>query len=139
MFNLFQKFQRFMQGRYFMDTLNKFLLVTVLVLSLISVFIFYLPVKLIFVAVELALLGWFIFRCLSRNIPGRMRENRIFEKAFNPVKSFFVLSFKIIRDRKDYRYIKCPACKAQLRVKNKKGRHTVRCPKCSNEFKKTIR
>ena len=53
-----------MQGRYFMDTLNKFLLVTVLVLSLISVFIFYLPVKLIFVAVELALLGWFIFRCL---------------------------------------------------------------------------
>ena len=139
MFNLFQKFQRFMQGRYFMDTLNRFLLVLVLILSVISMFIPNIMVRMIFVAVELALLGLFLFRCLSRNIPGRMRENRIFEKAFNPVKNFFVLSFRKIRERKDYRYIKCPACKAQLRVKNIKGTHRVRCPKCSNEFRKTIR
>ena len=84
------------------------------------------------------LLGWFIFRLLSKNITGRLHENRIFEKAFNPVKNFFVLSFKKIRDRKNYRYVKCPGCKAQLRVKNIKGVHTVRCPKCSNEFKKKI-
>ena len=32
----------------------------------------------------------------------------------------------------------CPACKAQLRVKNQKGEHGVRCPKCRYEFKVKI-
>lgn len=127
-----------MNGRYGMDTLNKVLIISAGVLSIASVFIFYLPAKLIVTAVELALLGWFVFRCLSRNITGRSFENRQFEKVFNPVKNFFVLTFKKIRDRKDYRYIKCPSCKATLRVKNQKGMHTVRCPKCRNEFKVKI-
>ena len=48
------------------------------------------------------------------------------------------LTYKRIRDHKDYRYIKCPVCKAQLRVKNIKGRHNVRCPKCKSEFEKKI-
>jgi predicted Zn finger-like uncharacterized protein len=132
------KIMEFMQGRYGFDTLNKFLLGTTITISFASFFVFNFWARLIMFAIELALLGWFAFRFLSRNITGRSHENRIFEKFFNPVKNFFVLTYKKIRDRKDYRYIKCPACKAQLRVKNKKGMHTVRCPKCSNEFKKKI-
>lgn len=127
-----------MQGRYGFDTLNKFLIITVFVLSFISLFVFNVWARMIITVIEAALLGWFIFRLLSKNITGRLHENRIFERVFNPVKSFFVLSFKKIRDRKNYRYVKCPSCKAQLRVKNIKGVHTVRCPKCSNEFKKKI-
>lgn len=132
------KFLQIMQGRYGFDTLNKFLIITVFILSLVSLFVFNIWARIIILVIELLLLGWFIFRLLSKNITGRLHENRIFEKAFNPVKNFFVLSFKKIRDRKNYRYIKCPSCKAQLRVKNIKGVHTVRCPKCSNEFKKKI-
>lgn len=128
----------FMNGRYGFDTLNKFLLIFAAVLSVASIFVFYIPARLIMTLIELALLGWFVFRFLSRNIPGRSRENRNFEKVFNPIKNWFSLTFKKIRDRKDYRYIKCPSCKATLRVKNQKGTHTVRCPKCSNEFKKKI-
>lgn len=127
-----------MGGRYGMDTLNIALLAVAFTISFIAVFIFNIWVKLILILIQLALIGWFIFRFLSKNITGRSYENRIFEKFFNPVKNWVVLTFKKIRDRKDYRYIKCPACKAQLRVKNKKGMHTVRCPKCSNEFKKKI-
>lgn len=137
--NFIQKIMEFMQGRYGFDTLNKVLLGASLTLSFISIFVFDIRARLIFIIVELALIGWFAFRLLSRNIPGRMRENRIFEKGFNPIKNFFVLNFKKIRDRKDYRYVKCPSCKAQLRVKNIKGEHTVRCPKCQNQFKKNIR
>lgn len=134
----FAKIAEFMQGRYGFDTLNKVLLGAALTISFASVFVVDIRARLIMIIIELALIGWFAFRLLSRNIQGRMHENRIFEKGFNPVKNFFVLNFKKIRDRKDYRYIKCPNCRAQLRVKNIKGVHTVRCPKCHSEFQKKI-
>ena len=132
------RFIEFMQGRYGFDTLNKFLLGAAITLAVVNLFVFNIIARTILMVIELACLGWFAFRFLSRNITGRSHENRIFEKFFNPVKNFFVLSYKKIRDRKDYRYIKCPFCKAQLRVRNKKGRHTVRCPKCNKEFRKKI-
>ena len=132
------RFIEFMQGRYGFDTLNKFLLGAAITLAVVNLFVFNIIARTVLMVIELACLGWFAFRFLSRNITGRSHENRIFEKFFNPVKNFFVLSYKKIRDRKDYRYIKCPFCKAQLRVKNQKGRHTVRCPKCGREFRKKI-
>ena len=132
------RFIEFMQGRYGFDTLNKFLLGAAITLAVVNLFVFNIIARTVLMVIELACLGWFAFRFLSRNITGRSHENRIFEKFFNPVKNFFVLSYKKIRDRKDYRYIKCPFCKAQLRVRNKKGRHTVRCPKCNKEFRKKI-
>ena len=132
------RFIEFMQGRYGFDTLNKFLLGAAITLAVVNLFVFNIIARTILMVIELACLGWFAFRFLSRNITGRSHENRVFEKFFNPVKNFFVLSYKKIRDRKDYRYIKCPFCKAQLRVRNKKGRHTVRCPKCNKEFRKKI-
>ena len=132
------RFIEFMQGRYGFDTLNKFLLGAAITLAVVNLFVFNIIARTILMVIELACLGWFAFRFLSRNITGRSHENRVFEKFFNPVKNFFVLSYKKIRDRKDYRYIKCPFCKAQLRVKNQKGRHTVRCPKCGKEFRKKI-
>lgn len=133
-----QKFLEFMQGRYGFDMLNKFLLGTAVTLAFVNLFVFNIIARAVLMAIELGCLGWFAFRFLSRNITGRNHENRVFERFFNPVKDFFVLSFKKIRDRKEYRYIKCPFCKAQLRVKNQKGRHTVRCPKCNKEFRKKI-
>ena len=59
-------------------------------------------------------------------------------RIFDSVKNWFTLTQKKFRDRKDFRYIKCPVCKAQLRVKNKKGNHVVRCPRCGSEFDKKI-
>lgn len=61
------------------------------------------------------------FRMFSRNIVARSAENRKFLPIYNAVTGWFRLTFKKIRDRKDYRYIKCPVCKAQLRVRNKKA------------------
>ena len=138
--NLIQRFMIFMQGRYGTDTLNKFLAGLFLVLWLINLLImrFFLVTRLIFYFLELAVLALFIFRALSRNINKRSAENRAFLKVYNPVKSRIKLSIQKFKDRKEFRYLKCPVCKAQLRVKNKKGMHTVRCPRCGSEFDKKI-
>ena len=138
--NLIQRFMIFMQGRYGTDTLNKFLAGLFLVLWLINLLImrFFLVTRLIFYFLELAVLTLFIFRALSGNINKRSAENRAFLKVYNPVKSRIKLSIQKFKDRKEFRYLKCPVCKAQLRVKNKKGMHTVRCPRCGSEFDKKI-
>ncbi len=136
--NFFQKIAIFMQGRYGTDKLNNFLMVVFFILWVANIFVFNRYASLVVYLCQLAVLGIIIFRALSRNITKRSAENRTFTKIYTPVANFFSLTFKKIRDRKDFRYIRCPACKAQLRVKNTKGMHTVRCPKCGSSFKKKI-
>ena len=132
------KFMRFMQGRYGFDTLNGFLFILALLVHIANIFVWgYIP-SIVLYAVSTALMGWAIFRSLSRNINMRSRENRIFRKAYDPIKKWALFRIRKFRERKDFKYIKCPACKAQLRVKNQKGQHGVRCPKCRYEFKVKI-
>ena len=136
--NFFEKFMMFMQGRYGMDALNGFRLVLSFVIWTVNIFVFNRLAHYIIMVVQLLLVALFIFRMLSRNVTMRSAENRRFQKVYEPVKNWVQLTYKRIRDRKDYRYLKCPVCKAQLRVKNNKGRHNVRCPKCRSEFEKKI-
>ena len=127
-----------MQGRYGFDTLNGFLFVLSLLVHIANIFVWgYIP-SIVLYTVSTALMGWAIFRSLSRNINMRSRENRIFRKAYDPVKKWVLFQIRKFKERKDFKYIKCPACKAQLRVKNQKGQHGVRCPKCRYEFKVKI-
>lgn len=137
--NLLYKFSEFMQGRYGSDELNITLIVLSVIISIVSRFVFNLPVRIILGVVSLGLLGLAVFRFLSTNIYARSAENRKFKPAFKAVTGWFSLTYKKLRDGRTHRYCKCPACKAQLRVKNVKGTHTVRCPKCGNRFEKTIR
>ena len=136
--NFFEKIMIFMQGRYGMDSLNGFIMGLSFVIWVVNIFVFNRLAHYIIMVVQLLLIGLFIFRMLSRNITMRSAENRRFQKVYEPVKNWVQLTYKRIRDRKDYRYLKCPVCKAQLRVKNIKGRHNVRCPKCRSEFEKKI-
>ncbi len=135
---LMQRLAIFMQGRYGTDTLNNFLCVLFFVLWIINIFVFNTTASLVIDLLQLALLALILFRSLSRNITKRSAENRKFLPIYNSVKSWFKLTWSKFRDRKDFRYLKCPMCKAQLRVKNKKGMHTVRCPRCGSEFDKKI-
>lgn len=136
--NFFERFMMFMQGRYGMDSLNGFILVLSFVIWTVNIFVFNRLAHYIIMVVQLLLVALFIFRMLSRNVTMRSAENQRFRKVYEPVKNWVQLTYKRIRDRKDYRYLKCPVCKAQLRVKNIKGRHNVRCPKCRSEFEKKI-
>lgn len=133
-----QRIAIFMQGRYGNDKFNNFLYIVFLVLWFINILVWNIMATLVLDLLMLAVLIYALFRALSRNINKRSLENRTFIKIFDGVKNWFTLTQKKFRDRKDFRYIKCPVCKAQLRVKNKKGNHVVRCPRCGSEFDKKI-
>lgn len=139
MMNFFQRLQMFMQGRYGLDTLNKFLIGLSLVLYFVNIFVFDRLAHFIILLVIVAVYALLIFRALSRNINRRSAENRAFLKVYDPAKAWVKFNIRRFKDRENYRYRKCPTCKAVLRVKNKKGVHTVRCPKCNYEFKTKIR
>ncbi len=138
MMNLFQRFSAFMQGRYGYDTMNKVLTVLVFAIYIINFFVFNRTAHFIIFLINLLIIAFIIFRALSRNIVKRSAENRAFIKIYEPVKNWVKFTIRRFKDRDNYRYRKCPACKAMLRVKNTKGTHTVRCPKCRFEFKTKI-
>ena len=110
---LFNRFANFMQGRYGTDKLNNTLWVLLLILWFVNIFVWNRVARYIIDGIMLLIIVLICFRMFSRNIVARSAENR----KFLP---------------------KCPVCKAQLRVRNKKGNHTVRCPKCGSEFNKKI-
>lgn len=132
--NFLLKLQKFMEGRNGMDKLNRFLFIVYIILIFVNLF----AGSLVLYLIELALIGYIFYRCLSRNIYKRSKENQWYMKVEKPVKDFFVRQKNKIRDIKTHRYIKCHHCKAQLRVKRRKGKHTVRCPKCRQEFEVNI-
>lgn len=136
--NFMSKIYTFMQGRYGNDQLNISLFVIAVILLLVSRLAHGIAGAVLSL-LELAVLALAIYRALSRNIYKRMAENRKFLPIYNAVTSWFSLTYKRFKEGKTHRYYKCPQCKAQLRVKNIKGPHTIKCPKCGNKFQKTIR
>lgn len=121
---------RFMYGRYGADELYKFLTVLFYILFVINLFVrSYLISLLVF-----ALLIYMTFRVFSKNIYRRRVENEKYMKIKNAVSSFFKLQRDRWRDRKTHIYKRCPHCNAVLRFPKKKGKHSARCPKCSNSF-----
>lgn len=93
----------------------------------------------------LVLIGYAVYRALSRNFANRQRELSRFTQLMHQLSSFFsrILSPVIrfakkhinrYKKRKIYRYIKCKECKKCLRVPRNKGKIRVTCPQCKNHF-----
>ncbi len=137
--NFLYKIQEFMRGRYGFDELNGTLIVLAVILNIVSRFVFNFWARQIIQLISLLLLALCVFRTLSRNCYQREKENNLFKPVYVKVRDFFKITYKKFRDGRTHRYYKCPNCKAQLRVKNIKGVHTIRCPKCGYQFQKKIR
>ena len=45
---------------------------------------------------------------------------------------------QLSRDRKNYRYFKCPCCKQVQKAPKGRGRIRVTCHKCGNVFEKKV-
>ncbi|MBE6757298.1 MAG: hypothetical protein E7552_01950 [Ruminococcaceae bacterium] len=122
---------RFMQGRYGVDALQKALLWVycgVIVLNLFAG-------SWMLMSAEFVLIGFWLFRTLSRNIPARMRENEWYLKRSESARRFGKLQKNRWRDRKTHVYRTCPHCKATVRLsKANRGRHACDCPRCRKEF-----
>ena len=106
---MFQRFlntvRQFMAGRYGTDSLNRFLFVVYLVVWLTSQFFRRnQPVSITLLSVLWALLGWILFRTLSRNIPARQRENDRYLRWWAPCQRRLTRLWERLRDIRRYRY-----------------------------------
>lgn len=128
-----QRLLRFMAGRNGNDAFNRFLLVLILALMLLSLF---LPSGLsrITYFLTVVLLGYSYFRMFSRNIYKRQTENAWYwEKRSRVVSSVRLLKERWLQ-RKDYRFFSCPSCRTTLRVPKGKGQIKIVCRKCGSSF-----
>ena len=132
--SFFQKVMQFMQGRYGNDKLNVFILIIAGVLYFINLFVR----NVILIVVILLLIALVIFRTLSTNVTKRLYENRRFEAIYKAIFDFFKRQYMKVRDFKTHRYVRCPHCKAQLRLKKRTGVQHIHCPRCNQDFKKNI-
>ncbi len=122
------KMMRFMAGRYGVDQLSRALLWVYLALAVAGIFFD------LFHLAALAVVVWMFFRIFSKNVYKRQLENQKYLRFSGKVKGWFSLQKKKVTERKTHRYRTCPHCKATLRLPNKKGKHTVCCPKCKQDF-----
>jgi hypothetical protein len=134
MWKIRQAIANFMYNRYGIDKLYWFLFALWAVLSVLNLFLDSFTVYLL----ELAVIGYSLFRVFSRNIYARQKENMAYLKIFTSVKGFFSLSVSRLRDICKKRYRRCKHCKAVLRLPIKRGTNNVCCPKCRKNFKVTI-
>jgi hypothetical protein len=130
-----EKLQRFLSGRYGFDQLFRFLLMTAVVCTLLSVLLRNAPVLgSFFNAASVVLLLWATFRVFSRNIEKRYLENLHYMQHVASVIKRFLVRREMHRQRKEYKFFVCPSCKTNLRVPKGKGKINITCCKCGNRF-----
>ena len=129
-----EKLIRFMQGRYGIDQLSKFLLITGLAVVLLSAFFGETAVRML-----LYIFGWGVviycyFRIFSRNVQKRYAENQAYLMKTYKIRNWFQNQKNIWQQRKVYHIYTCPSCKQKIRIPKGKGKIEVRCPKCGTTF-----
>ncbi len=126
-----EKFYRFMQGRYGNDAFNQFLVVVILLCLGLSFFF-----GNIFYVIGLIGLFYMYFRMFSKKIAKRSAENQAYLGVYNKIRFSLQKRFHFLKQNKTHHIFKCPNCQQKIRVPRGKGRISIRCPKCSNEFVK---
>lgn len=127
---MFMWLRRFMYGRYGVDKLNIFLIIVGVILSIVAGFFF----RPLYILADVFYVYAF-FRALSRNIPARQRENATFYRLYEPVAKWFGFQKRKFKERKVYKYFRCPKCHQQLRAPRGRGKIEVTCQKCGNVFR----
>ena len=120
---------QFMSGRYGRDKLFDWLIGFAVVLSVFNLFLRSYPFQMLVYAV----LGFALFRFMSRNFEARRRENTWFTEKLNFIKKRKEF-YEQKKSDKFHIYRKCPACKAVLRLPHRIGVHKTVCPRCNKEF-----
>lgn len=134
MWRMRQRISSFFYGRYGNDKFNSALLILYVVVAVVNVIVRNIFATRIVFLLQWTILIMVIFRCMSKNIPARRKENEWFERNFSGLTAKFKLLVKRIKDIKYKRYRKCPHCRAVLRLPVKKGKHKVVCPSCKTNF-----
>ena len=123
------KIRAFFSGRNGMDTIAKAVMIPAVILMLVNYFIGLNWLRYTIYVISLIGMFYSYFRMFSRNIEKRQKENNAFREFFKIRK----LKWK---ERKEYRYYRCPDCRAWLRVPRGRGEITIRCRVCGKRFDK---
>lgn len=119
-----------MYGRYGVDSLGKFTIITGLIAMILAGWTD---------STILALLAWILiiysyFRMFSKNIYKRSSENQWYMNRTYKIRTFFYRQKNLMAQRKTHHIYKCPACKQKIRIPRGKGKIEIRCPKCNTTF-----
>lgn len=132
--NFFERMQwkliAFMQGRNGTDTLAQYALVGGIIFTFLELF----TGLGLFSLIGLALLAYSMFRCFSRNIPARARENTRFLQSIAKPRAAWARARSHWQKRKTTKFLKCPQCKQSLSVPKGKGTLRITCPSCHTQF-----
>ncbi len=124
------KINRFMNGRYGADDLNRALsILSIIFLGISLLFEFW-----IWKAVFACLAICTIYRMLSKNIVKRQSEN----EKFKQILKMSERQNDVIRrnhEDKNYKYFVCRQCGQKIRIPRKKGKIEITCPTCRYSFK----
>ncbi|MBE6789162.1 MAG: hypothetical protein E7539_05780 [Ruminococcaceae bacterium] len=130
--NLGYKFASVMYGRNGVDSFNKFLVISSIVITFLS----NLPFLDVLYIIGVALMAFALFRCFSKNLYKRRQENAKYLSIAQKFKYFFAIHKKMFKERKTHRYFKCE-CGTILRVPRGKGKIKIHCSKCGKDIIKT--
>jgi hypothetical protein len=129
--NLGQRFAAFMSGRTGSDQLGLACIVCSLVLQLATA----LTGLSVLAVLSMFAYGYSIFRIFSRKSYKRQQENDRFAAWWANVRTKTVQLWKRLKLMRQYKYFKCPQCKALLRMSRGAGEKEICCPKCQNRFR----
>lgn len=130
-----QRLIQFMYGRNGVDHFSRFLTYLALVLIVLRLFIQG-KVGTILWYLALVILVYAYFRIFSKNLSKRRAENAKYYqyrmKVVNGVRDWRERR----RQSRDYKFFRCPSCRAMLRVPRGKGKIRVTCRKCGTAFER---
>ncbi|MBQ6788370.1 MAG: hypothetical protein IJO85_11690 [Lachnospiraceae bacterium] len=144
-----EKLARFMQGRYGIDELGRFMTGASLAIVILELITGWYALTLVFWAIFIVI----YYRMFSRDYGKRQQENQKFLTARYKFKAKWYQTFhknnnsygktggfqkfqKDMQQRMQYHIYKCPSCSQKIRIPRGKGKIMVRCPKCKTEFMK---
>lgn len=129
--------RRFMYGRYGNDQLSTFTFVLYIILVLFQMAFRKTAAGPVLMVLSYLVVIAYFFRCFSKNIYRRQRENQRFLQLWNPVKNYVRFWKLRFRERNGVKKLfRCPKCHQTVRVPKGKGKIAITCPKCRVEFVK---
>ena len=123
-----------MAGRYGNDKLNQFMMALFLGCAVLNLFVRNAYASTVLNSWECLLILLVYIRMFSRNISKRYAENQKYLALENRLRRFFGQKRYLMQQRKEYHIYKCPGCKQKIRIPRGKGKISIRCPKCGEEF-----
>ena len=79
-------------------------------------------------------LVWAVSRAFSHNIHKRWAENQQLLKRLPNLRQSLTDGMARHRQRRDYKFFRCPGCRNRLRLPRGKGRIQITCPRCGQRF-----